>query len=233
MSEVSLRISGKEYTVACAPGEESHVAKLGQAIDAKVQSLGDGVNTSEVQKILFGALFLADELHELKKTSAAERETFIAEKASAENELRAAKVAIGQRDVMASKITDLESELEGLQSAHQKHSADVDNMRKELEERRTEAEDLQNAQQAAEAKAAELERERDNLVKQITSKDTLLENANRMIDETNAKLAANQDAADTKGVSMPIDPELAPALERFAELLETCADKLEAQAASS
>lgn len=65
MSNVTLQIGGRQYLVACAEGEEAHVARLGQAIEAKVQEIGAG-GTNETQMLLFAALLLADENHELK-----------------------------------------------------------------------------------------------------------------------------------------------------------------------
>jgi len=64
MSNVSLQIGGRSYTVNCAAGEEDHVARLGRLIDQKVQSMGGG--HTEVRQLLFAALILADELHEAR-----------------------------------------------------------------------------------------------------------------------------------------------------------------------
>lgn len=64
MSNVSLQIGGRSYSVNCAAGEEDHVTRLGQVIDQKVQSMGGGHN--EVRQLLFAALILADELHEAR-----------------------------------------------------------------------------------------------------------------------------------------------------------------------
>jgi cell division protein ZapA len=65
MSNVTLSIGGRNYTVACAAGEEEHVTELGQAIDAKIQSMG-AAGTNETRQLLFAALLLADEVHEAK-----------------------------------------------------------------------------------------------------------------------------------------------------------------------
>ena len=64
MSNVSLQIGGRSYSVACAAGEEDHVARLGRVINEKVQSMGGG--HTEVRQLLFAALILADELHEAR-----------------------------------------------------------------------------------------------------------------------------------------------------------------------
>ncbi len=68
MSNVTLSIGGRNYTVACASGEEEHVAGLGRAIDAKVQSMGTA-GTTENRQLLFAALLLADEVHEAKSAT--------------------------------------------------------------------------------------------------------------------------------------------------------------------
>lgn len=62
MSNVTLSIGGRDYTVACAEGEEAHVTALGWMIDQKVQTMGGTQN--EPRQLLFAALLLADELHD-------------------------------------------------------------------------------------------------------------------------------------------------------------------------
>lgn len=64
MSNVTLSICGREYTVACAEGEEAHVTGLGKLIDSKLGALGNMAGQSESRQLLFAALLLADELHE-------------------------------------------------------------------------------------------------------------------------------------------------------------------------
>ena len=66
MSIVTLTIGGRSFTVACAEGEENHVTSLGQTINAKLASMGDMSGQSEPRMLLFAALLLADEVHELK-----------------------------------------------------------------------------------------------------------------------------------------------------------------------
>ncbi|MEN9683021.1 MAG: hypothetical protein RLZZ427_772 [Pseudomonadota bacterium] len=65
MSNVTLQIGGRSYTVACADGEEAHVGALGQLIDDKVQQMG-AAGQSEPRQLLFAALLLADELHDAR-----------------------------------------------------------------------------------------------------------------------------------------------------------------------
>ena len=69
MSNLTLRIGGRDYSVACAEGEESHVTGLGQVIDEKLLQLGASTGQNETRNLLFAALLLADEVHELKHRS--------------------------------------------------------------------------------------------------------------------------------------------------------------------
>jgi cell division protein ZapA len=64
MSNVTLSIGGRSYTVACAEGEESHVLGLGSLIDGKLAAMGDMSGQAETRMLLFASLLLADELHE-------------------------------------------------------------------------------------------------------------------------------------------------------------------------
>lgn len=61
MSNVSLMIGGRQFTVSCADGEEAHVARLGALIDTKAAAAGV-VGQSETRMLLFAALMLADAL---------------------------------------------------------------------------------------------------------------------------------------------------------------------------
>jgi len=62
VSNVSLTIGGRTFSVSCADGEEAHVANLGRLIDAKVTSAGV-TGQAESRMLLFAALLLADDAH--------------------------------------------------------------------------------------------------------------------------------------------------------------------------
>jgi len=64
MSNVTVTIGGRHYTVACAAGEEQHIEMLGRSIDGKLEGLANLSGQSEARTLLFAALLLADELHE-------------------------------------------------------------------------------------------------------------------------------------------------------------------------
>ena len=64
MSNVTIDIAGRLYTIACAAGEEAHIAALGASIDAKLAAMPNLGGQSEARLLLYAALLLADEAHE-------------------------------------------------------------------------------------------------------------------------------------------------------------------------
>ena len=70
MSNVTLTIGGRFYSVACGEGEEAHIEALGRTIDGKLHGMPNLGGQSEARTLLFAALLLADELHELRSGAA-------------------------------------------------------------------------------------------------------------------------------------------------------------------
>ena len=68
MSNVTIGIAGRKFTVACAEGEEAHIAMLGRTIESKLADMPHIASQSEARALLFAALLLADENHELKNS---------------------------------------------------------------------------------------------------------------------------------------------------------------------
>ena len=71
MSNVSIEIAGRKFTVACAAGEEAHIERLGRMIDGKVAEMPGLASQSEARCLLYAALLLADELHEARSDGGA------------------------------------------------------------------------------------------------------------------------------------------------------------------
>jgi cell division protein ZapA len=66
MSEVTLQVGGRPYTVSCADGEEEHVRHLAAIVDGKLVALAPNRVPGDIKNLLFAALFLADELEEIR-----------------------------------------------------------------------------------------------------------------------------------------------------------------------
>ena len=67
MSEVTLQVGGRPYTVSCADGEEEHVRHLALIVDEKLAALGNNRVPGDAKNLLFAALFLADELEDTRR----------------------------------------------------------------------------------------------------------------------------------------------------------------------
>lgn len=163
MSQVTLSIGGRRYTVSCAAGEESHVASLGAEIDSKITGLGANRSPQETQNLLFAALFLAEDLHQARAASPSS--------SSAEGQ---GEKLLAANDALKDEIAELRTTEEAL--------------RREIQAVTDECEELR-----------------------------------RVAAENAGALAMAPDPG----------PDVAPSLERFADLLENCAAKLEAKASSA
>jgi cell division protein ZapA len=71
MSEVTLTIGRRSYTVACADGQEAHVRAMGAEVAERLRRLGTNQSSNDAKNVLFAALILADELFEERQRSKA------------------------------------------------------------------------------------------------------------------------------------------------------------------
>lgn len=68
MAETTLQIAGRYYPIRCRDGEEAHLAHLASLIERKARLAQQNTpGLTEIRTLLFAALFLADELHDLKR----------------------------------------------------------------------------------------------------------------------------------------------------------------------
>jgi len=214
MSQVTLSVGGRKYTLACAPGQEAHVGRLGSLVDGKLTEMGDNLAPQEAQNLLFAALLIAEDLHQLRNSVTAdggELERLREELATAQRERQ---VALGQHDQLRTALAERESELETLQGSVQSVARQADEVRAEVTRLRGEVEDAEQVEAELRAGLNGLVEERDALQEELEEL--------RRIPAATPALGAAMD-----------DPGLAPALEHFAELLENCADKLEGKPSSA
>ena len=65
MPDVKISIAGRDYFVACNPGEEQRLIDLGAMVDASALKAGGGSRgLTETRALLFSALLLADKLQD-------------------------------------------------------------------------------------------------------------------------------------------------------------------------
>lgn len=136
MSEVTLQIGGRPYTVTCAAGQETHIEMLGKKIQEKLDDM-EQLAPQRSQNLLFAALFLADELHEANENSSANE--------LLESEL--ANIKAAQKDAEAEQ-QELQLERDALLSERDTMRADHDAVKAQLSEAQTQIAQL-NAANAA------------------------------------------------------------------------------------
>lgn len=68
MAEVSVTINGRVYRMACDPGQEDHLSRLGRELDQRIVQLRDSFGEiGDTRLAVMAAIMVADELAELKR----------------------------------------------------------------------------------------------------------------------------------------------------------------------
>ena len=63
MSQISIQINGRAYTVGCEDGQEAHLTQLASVFDQQVRQVAQSVGPlAETRLFLMAALMMADEL---------------------------------------------------------------------------------------------------------------------------------------------------------------------------
>ena len=111
MSQVVVKVNGREFAVSCAEGQESRIRRLAQYIDAKVgefvKELGQ---VGEARLMLLAALVITDELADANEALLKERARNRA--ATGEGGENSAKGAAGGVRAMAERIETIAARLE-------------------------------------------------------------------------------------------------------------------------
>jgi cell division protein ZapA len=68
MAHVTVTIAGRAYRMACDDGQEEHLARLGQEVDAKIDQLRAAFGEIGDQRLsVMAAITIADELSETRR----------------------------------------------------------------------------------------------------------------------------------------------------------------------
>ena len=209
MNRLELTVGGRQFAISVQPGDEAHVIQLGEQINERFQQLANRYS----QNLLFATLRIADELH----AAEARRSKIEEESKSALDDLEAAKrqadVAKSNIAQLKERVSELEQELDRTHSAIQQESNKYDELIADNERFKVAVMEADSENSRLQAELATAARERDAFEARMT------------------ELAAASEAARQTSfidpAASPDDPDLAPSLEKFAELLENCAAKLE------
>jgi cell division protein ZapA len=170
MNEVTLNIGGRAYTVSCEPGQEDHIADLGDMIEAKLNTMGQ-LSPQRSQNLLFAGLFLADELQETKRENTRLRP--IEDELSTlkrENSSKTARIEelvlqsealTSERDTMRSDYEALKNQIGTLQSDDVKKTERIAELMLKVDE-------LKAEHKAMSDEAKELEDQAEKLNEEVT-----------------------------------------------------------------
>jgi len=212
MNQLEISVGGRSFVIACQPGDEAHVTQLAGRIDQKFQQLAPRYS----QNLLFATLQLADDLHRAQADWATAREEADTAINGNEDMKREANLALGQQDKYLARIAELETELGNMQSTMQQEG----NKHNDL------MADNDRYKIAVMESDAEITRLSGELATATRERDAFEEKLRAMPEQSDA--AAPQSFFNP--AMQTADPDLAPSLERFADLLEACASKLEGPA---
>jgi cell division protein ZapA len=68
MAQVSIKINGRDYLIACEDGEEEHLTFLAEYVNRQVDGLVENVGqVGEARLLLMASLLVADELSETSR----------------------------------------------------------------------------------------------------------------------------------------------------------------------
>ena len=72
MAKADIRIKGRSYSVACAPGQEARLIALSHQLDARIEDIAKAVgNIGDDRLLLIACLALLDELDAAHQAQAA------------------------------------------------------------------------------------------------------------------------------------------------------------------
>jgi cell division protein ZapA len=67
MAQVTIKINGYAYNIGCKDGEEPHLYAMAEQIEERVtRAKALGSQSGEARLLVMAALFMADELHDLR-----------------------------------------------------------------------------------------------------------------------------------------------------------------------
>ena len=67
MAQVTIKINGYAYNIGCQDGEEAHLHAMAEQIEERVtRAKALGSQSGEARLLVMAALFMADELHDLR-----------------------------------------------------------------------------------------------------------------------------------------------------------------------
>jgi cell division protein ZapA len=114
MRTVKAFVYGKEYTLACDEGQESHLAQLVKQIHSRTERLEKAVGKlPEGLMLIYTALMVADELHDAQKEIAGLKQELATTQAAIATNDGDARIA-ALEETLADNLQQLATRINGL-----------------------------------------------------------------------------------------------------------------------
>ena len=115
MAQISVLINGRAYPIVCDDGQESHLTKLAQFFDKRIEQIAAAVGRADDARLLvMASLMVADELWDAQAELKAVR---------AEANESPAMAATHAEDAVARRIERIAERIEGLAARLEQASA--------------------------------------------------------------------------------------------------------------
>lgn len=140
MTQVRIKVGPRTYSINCGPGDEEKVEKFGRLIDENYAKLGTARAPQEADNLVFAALFMADELDEMRSAASAasleitelKRKLQAAEDDAANAAKRAASMSEHETERNGSAKAELRAEIETLRKAEERARKDNAGLKAQL-----------------------------------------------------------------------------------------------------
>lgn len=111
MSQISITINGRDYSIVCDDGQETHLARLAEYLDRRVGELVESVGQiGDSRLLLMVGLLIADELSDAYAELAVTRGEADSDVLSRLNESKTAQIT----DEMAAALETTSAQLEAI-----------------------------------------------------------------------------------------------------------------------
>ena len=140
MTQVRIKVGPRTYSINCGPGDEEKVEKFGRLIDENYAKLGTARAPQEADNLVFAALFMADELDEMRSAASAasleitelKQKLQAAEDDAANAAKRAASMSEHETERNGSAKAELRAEIETLRKAEERARKDNAGLKAQL-----------------------------------------------------------------------------------------------------
>ena len=105
MSQITVKVNGRNYEIACDDGQEAHLTRLAQYVDRRVDELIAAVGqVGDARLLVMASLLVADELSEVYTELDALRND---RRPGTVSQLGSGPVSVGELDRLAQRVVKI------------------------------------------------------------------------------------------------------------------------------